>query len=142
MPSSHEVNRRYKMAWSSFERLHFIFKSKLPMCLKLKVYNQCVLPMMMHGCETRTLNTQTTQRLRVTQRAMERYMLGITSRDRKTNEWIRTQTKVEDVIKTAKKMKWRWAGHIARRTYGRWTSNVLYWIPREKKRPRRCPNVR
>ena len=69
-------------------------------------------------------------------------MLGITRRDRKTNEWIRAQTKVEDVIKTAKKMKWRWAGHIARRTDGRWTTNVLQWIPREKKRPRRRPNVR
>jgi len=35
-------------------------------------------------------------------------MLGITRRDRKTNEWIRAQTKVEDVIMTAKKMKWKW----------------------------------
>jgi len=32
------------------------------------------------------------------------------------------RTKPEDVIKTAKKMKWRWAGRIARRTDGRWTS--------------------
>jgi len=39
-------------------------------------------------------------------------------------------------------MKWRRAGHIARRTDGRWTINVLHWIPREKKRPRRHPNVR
>jgi len=54
----------------------------------------------------------------------------------KTNEWICAQTKVEDIIKTAKKMKWRWAGHIARRTDGRWTTNVLHLIPREKKRPR------
>ena len=69
-------------------------------------------------------------------------MLGITRRDRKANEWIRAQTKVEDIIKTAKKMKWRWAGHIARRTDGRWTTNVLHWIPREKKRPRRRPNAR
>ena len=137
-----EINRRCKMAWSSFGRLHFIFKSKLSICLKRKVYNQCVLPVMMYGCETWTLNAQTTQRLRVTQRAMERCMLGITRRDRKRNEWIRAQTKVEDVIKTAKKMKWRWAGHIARRTDGRWTTNVLQWIPREKKRPRRRPNVR
>jgi len=69
-------------------------------------------------------------------------MLGITRRDRKTNEWIRAQTKVEDVIKTAKKVKWRWAGHIARRTDGRWTTSVLHWIRREKKRSRRRPNVR
>jgi len=58
------------MAWSSFGRLLFIFKSKLPMCLKRKVYNQCVVPVMQYGCETWTLNVQTTQRLRVTQRAM------------------------------------------------------------------------
>jgi len=77
-----EINKRCNMAWSSFGRLHFIFKSKLPMCLKRKVYNQCVLPVMMYGCETWTLNAQTTQRLRVTQRAMERCMLGITRRDR------------------------------------------------------------
>ena len=38
-----------------------------------------------------------------------------------------SRTKVEDVIKTAKKMKWRWAGHIARRTDGRWTTNVLMY---------------
>jgi len=71
---------------------------------------------------------------------MEICMLGITKRDRKTNEWIRA--KVEHIIKTAKKMKWIWAGHIARRIDGRWTTNILHWIPREKKRPRRRPNTR
>jgi len=40
---------------------------------------------MMYGCETWTLNAQTTLRLRVTQTSMERYMLGITRRDRKIN---------------------------------------------------------
>jgi len=39
-------------------------------------------------------------------------------------------------------MKWRWAGHIATRTDGRWTTNILRWIPREKKRPRRRRNGR
>lgn len=58
------------------------------------------------------------------------------------NEWIRAQTKVENVIKTAKMIKWRWAGHIPRRTDGRWTTNEPHWIPKGKKRPRRLPNVR
>jgi len=115
--------------------LYFI--RKVSTCLKRKVYNQCVLPVMIYGCETWTLNAQTTQRFRVTQRAMKRCMLGITRRDR-----IHAQTKVEDIIKTAKKMKWRWADHIARRTDGRWTTKVLHWMPREKKRPRRRPNSR
>jgi len=44
------------MAWSSFGTLHLIFKSKLPMSPKRKFCNQCVLPVMMYGCETWTLN--------------------------------------------------------------------------------------
>jgi len=62
-------------------------------------------------------------------------MLRITRRDRKTNEWIRAQTKVEDVFKTAKKVKWKWTGHISRRTDGRWRTNVPHWIPRSRRRP-------
>jgi len=42
-----------------------------------------------------------------------------------------SRTKLEDIINSTKKMKWRWTGHIARRTDGRWTTNVLHWIPRE-----------
>jgi len=96
-----EINR-CKMAWSSFGRLHFILKSKVPVCLKRKVYIQCVLPVIMYCCETWTLISQKTQRLRVTQRVMEICMLGITRRGRKTNQWIRAQTQVEDIIKIAK----------------------------------------
>jgi len=43
-------------------------------------------------------------------------------RDGKTNEWIRAQTKAEVVIKTAKKLMWRWGGDIARRADGRCTT--------------------
>jgi len=39
----------------------------------------------MYGCETWTLHEETGQRVRVPQRAMERCILGITRRDRKTN---------------------------------------------------------
>jgi len=51
------------MVCSSFGRLNFIFKSKLPIYLKRKVYNQCVLPVILYGSETWTLNAETTQRL-------------------------------------------------------------------------------
>ena len=53
---------------------------------------------------------------------MERYMLGITRRDRKRNEWIRSQTKVTNVIYRIKALKWRWGGHIARMRDERWTN--------------------
>jgi len=73
---------------------------------------------------------------------MKRFMIGITRMDRKTSEWIWAQTNIADIIKTTKRIKWSWACPIARRIDGRWMTNVLHWIPREKKRPRRRPNAR
>ena len=58
-------------------------------------------------------------KLAAAQRNMERSMIGITMRDRKTNEWIREKTKVQDILKTIKLGKWTWARHVARRTDGR-----------------------
>ena len=54
---------------------------KTPINLKKKVYEACVLPVATYGLETTTLTKKSAERLRVTQRAMERAMLGISLRD-------------------------------------------------------------
>ena len=82
------------------------------------------------------------ERLRVAQRSMERAMLGITRRDRKRNEWIRSQTGVQDIILKVKRHKWQWAGHIARLQDERWTKLVTEWIPLQGKRKRARPKTR
>ncbi|CAH2267257.1 jg14725 [Pararge aegeria aegeria] len=64
------------------------------------------------------------RRLRVTQRAMERAMLGVSLRDR------------------VAKLMWQWAGHLARRTDGRWGLKVLEWRPRTGKRSVGRPSTR
>ncbi|CAH2218259.1 jg1382 [Pararge aegeria aegeria] len=74
------------------------------------------------------------RRLRVTQRAMERAMLGVSLRDQIRNEEIRRRTRVTDIAQRVAKLKWQWAGHIARRTDGRWGFKVLEWRPRTGKR--------
>ncbi|VVC89536.1 unnamed protein product [Leptidea sinapis] len=56
----------------------------------------------------------------VAQRAMERAMLGVSLRDRIRNEEIRRRTKVTGIVQMIAKLKWQWAGHIVRRTDGRW----------------------
>ena len=66
-------------------------------------------------------------------------MLGITRRDRKRNEWVREQTGVRDVIDVVMRLKWKWAGHIARRTDGRWTRSILDWTPEDGYRPKGRP---
>ena len=73
---------------------------------------------------------------------MERSMLNITYKDRKTNIWVRERTKVIDIINTVRKMKWSWAGHINRLKDDRWTPRVTTWRPYDKKRRQGRPAKR
>ena len=56
----------------------------------------------------------------MTDRAMEWIMIGVTKKDRVTNEDLKKKSRVQDIIKTIKSKKWRWAGHLARRHDNRW----------------------
>ena len=58
------------------------------------------------------------------------------------------EKKVIDIIKTVRKMKWSWAGHINRLKDDRWTSRVTTWIQEKttretsqavERRPRQIP---
>ena len=116
-----------------------IMKSSMPICLKRKVFDQCILPAITYASETWTLTTKMENKLAAAQINMERRMLGITMRDRKTNEWIREKTKVQDILKRIMLGKWTWAGHVARRTNGIWTTSVTEWTPRTGKRSQGRP---
>ena len=116
--------------------------SNMPVCLKKKVYNTCVLPAMTYGAEVWTLTGKMANSLAVAQRKMERRIIGITYRDRKTNLWVRSQTNVEDILRSAKEKKWRWAGHVSRMRDNRWTIRMTEWTPRNGKRSRGRPNRR
>jgi hypothetical protein len=50
--------------------------------------------------------------------------------------------KVKDWVDEQKRRKWRWAGHVARRKDGRWTTSLLYWIPHMGKRAQGRPLTR
>ena len=51
-------------------------------------------------------------------------MLGITRSDRYRSTWIRAKTRVKDIVQVVKKIKWRWAKHIARMKDNRWTKRI------------------
>ena len=124
-----EIKRRITIGWKTFGINKDVLKSNLPMCLKRKVYNACVIPAMTYACETWKLTKRTENLLRVAQRAMERAMLGITIRDRKRSTWVRRQTGVRDIIQYIKQQKWRWAGHLARRGDNRWSKKTDRLVP-------------
>ncbi len=47
-----EVRRRIGLGWSNFGKQNLVMNSNLPLSLKRKVYNQCILPVLTYGSET------------------------------------------------------------------------------------------
>ena len=132
-----EVARRIQLAWVKFGKLSIVFRDEnLPLSLKTQLFDQCIIPVLSYGSETWTTTKKLEKKLRVTERAMERIMVGITRKDRVRNEDLRNKTNVRDIIQEIKTKKWRWAGHLARRCDNRWTHKITEWTPREQTRRR------
>ncbi|CAH2230173.1 jg12519 [Pararge aegeria aegeria] len=100
-----EIVRRIQLGWGAFGKLRRVFSSPIPECLKTKVFDQCVLPVMTYGAKTWT--PRLIHKLQVAQRAMEIAMLGISLRDKIRNEVIRQRTKVTDIAFCVNILKWQ-----------------------------------
>ena len=61
-------------------------------------------------------------------------MLNISLLQQINHSHIRQRTKVMDSVEYICKMKWRWAGHVARMTDNRWTIRSTEWTPRDGRR--------
>ncbi|KAK2158129.1 hypothetical protein NP493_1820g00012 [Ridgeia piscesae] len=133
-----DVQRRITAGWAAFAKHRDISKDNIETCLKRQVYNSCVLPAITYGAETWALTNQAKNKLAATQTKMERSMLNITYRDRKTNNWVREKTKVTFVTEQVRRRKWTWTGHVRIRD-NRWTLRITTWKPYEKKRRIRKP---
>lgn len=132
---SKEIDRRISNTWKRYWSLKEIFKNEtMPLSVKTKLYNACILPCLTYGCQTWPATTKNNQKLAVCQRSMERSMLNIRRQDRWRISNIRKRTKVIDVIHNIRKLKWNWVGHIMRTNKGKWTKDVIEWYPRNGKR--------
>ncbi|KOB73137.1 Endonuclease-reverse transcriptase [Operophtera brumata] len=122
------ATRRYAVADSKLLRLRGSFKTSIKK-----------QPTLLYGCQTWALTAENKIRLRSFQRAVERSMMGLKLRDRIRSSKIRSKTKILDAGKMAARLKWKWAGHIARVKDNRWSERVLHWWPRDGKRERGRP---
>ncbi|EYC21713.1 hypothetical protein Y032_0018g3494 [Ancylostoma ceylanicum] len=73
-----ELSRRRKAGWTAFSKIDVLLKNKdIPAQTKSQLFHSSVLPALLYGCETWNLTKAEERSLQVTQRAMERQMLGI-----------------------------------------------------------------
>lgn len=102
--------------------------------MSIREYTSGYLLVLTYAAETWTLTVRVVHRPKVTQRAMERAMLGLSLRDRIRNEVIWAKTNLIDIARRVSKLKWQWAGHICRKADNHWGRRVLEWRPRTGKR--------
>jgi len=79
------------------------------------------------------------KKLNAAHTAMERKMLDVKWQDNITNETIKQKIKIPDLMNRILKLKWKWAGHIARMT-DNWAKDLMMWHPSSKRksgRPRK-----
>lgn len=62
-----EITRRIRMGWITFIRHSKIINGNLPLTLKRKVYNSCILPVHTYEAETWRLTKSVQLKLRMTQ---------------------------------------------------------------------------
>ncbi|KAJ4438940.1 hypothetical protein ANN_14894 [Periplaneta americana] len=142
-----EIKHRINMGnacYYSVEKL--LSPSLLSKNLKVRIYKTVILPVVLYGCETWTLNLREEQRLRVFENKVLRKIFGA-KRDEVTGEWRKLHNtelhalySSRDIIRNIKSRRLRWAGHVARMGESRNAYRVLVERPEGKRplgRPRR-----
>ena len=79
---SYELNTRIRAGWRYFGRNKEIFQNpNIPMSLKTKVFNHCIISSITYDYQTWIISKQLTTKLKTTQRAVKRKMLNIKLQD-------------------------------------------------------------
>jgi hypothetical protein len=112
--------------------------------LKITIYRNIILPVVLYGSETWTLTLRDERRLRLSENRMLRKMFG-PKRDEVTREWRELRNEVlndlyysPNIVRVIKSRRMRWAGHVASIGERRGVYRVLVVKP-EGKRPLGIP---
>lgn len=114
----------------------------MPLNIKKKVMDSCLIPCSTYACQTWKFTNKTRNKITTCQRGMERSMLNIKKIQKVRHAKIRSRTKAIDALTHAQKLKWKWAGHVARLADHRWTKSVTAWKGPQGKRCRGRPYTR
>jgi hypothetical protein len=117
-----EIKNRMALATAALSNLTTLWKSrKIKFKVKFKLYNSLVLSVLLYGCESWTLVAESERRLQAFEMKCFRRMLGISYRERKTNEYVNMQVRslagpVKPLLTTVKRRQFQWFGHVIRST--------------------------
>ena len=120
----------------NFRTLWFLLPHIQSKNLKIKIYRNIILPVVLYGCETWSLILREESRLRVIENGVLR-VFG-PKRDEVTGEWRILHKELRDlysllyIVRVVKSRRMRWAGHVARMGEERGVHRVLVGKPEGK----------
>ncbi|TKR58647.1 hypothetical protein L596_030063 [Steinernema carpocapsae] len=136
-----EIGRRISSGWNAFRKYGpFLTCRSVQMRWKRRLFNQCILPALLYGCESWALTQAARKKLAVAQRRMERRMAGVRLIDHRSNDWLRGVTKIKDVTETAARRKWSLRLKDGQRQRRQVATRIEAWRPpttRPKEDPQR-----
>jgi len=142
-----EIKSRLNLGNACYYSVQNLLSSRLlSKNLKIKIYRTKILPVVLYGCETRSLTLREERRLRVFENRVLRRVFG-SKRDEVIGEWRKLHNEelrdlyfLPNIVRVVKSRRMRWAGHVARMGKGRGVHRVLVGKPEGKRplgRPRR-----
>lgn len=137
-----EISRRISQGWKKYWSLKNILKSKATKNIKSKVMISCVSPTLLYGSQTWAPTVSQHRRLQSTHQSMKRSILGLKKADKVRNTQINKMLNLHNISIEARRLKWKWAGHVARMNNSRWAKKITEWTPLNKKRSVGRPRIR
>ncbi|XP_073965599.1 uncharacterized protein [Choristoneura fumiferana] len=139
-----EIDSRIGKAATTFGRLRArAWENKhLTVNTKMLVYQACVLSTLLYGAESWTTYSKQERRLNSFHMRCLRSILGITWRDRATNESVLGVAQLPSITATLKQRRLRWLGHVHRMEQTRLPRQILLGEVADAKRPVGRPMLR
>ena len=108
--------------------------------MKLRVFNACVIPVLIYGCESWEITRAMQNKLNSAENMWLRRILRVSYKDHVTNENIRQRTEQPMISDVIKKRRMKWAGHVLRMNENRNPKKIFNYRPEGKRaagRPKR-----
>ncbi|KAL5007014.1 hypothetical protein ScPMuIL_015820 [Solemya velum] len=137
-----DIQSRIGKARGAFVKLHNFWRSRnISRKTKMKLYNSCVLSVLLYGAECWRMTERDISRLSTFDNNCLRKICRIFWPQKITNIELHRTTGSEDMSTLLKRKRWRWIGHVLRKPADDLTRVAMRWTPEGKRKRGRPKNT-